>query len=218
MTAGLGDKLRLMVVDHWPVLMGYDTGYGPLVDRLLLAVAWLGVACALVAAAWTARRAWRERSWPLALLLLFAATNLGVALVALAHVPGNPRYILFTMCVVPVMLADALGTGRRRLALFLLIATGAAASFAQVPGTLRADARWRLFVADMEREGVRYCYTDFFLATRVNFLWARGSSARRSSGPSRPSTSSRTARGWRRRRRRHTSPSTGPRPADSAAA
>jgi len=25
-------------------------------------------------------------------------------------------------------------------------------------------------VADMEREGVRFCYTDFFMATRVNFL------------------------------------------------
>jgi PhoPQ-activated pathogenicity-related protein len=25
-------------------------------------------------------------------------------------------------------------------------------------------------VADLEREGVRHCYTDFFLATRLNFL------------------------------------------------
>jgi hypothetical protein len=76
------------------------------------------------------------------------------------------------MCVVPVMLADLLASGgrARRAGLFLLIATGAVASFAQVPGTLRADARWRRFVADMEREGVRHCYTDFFLATRVNFL------------------------------------------------
>jgi hypothetical protein len=44
------------------------------------------------------------------------------------------------------------------------------ASFAQVPGTLRADVRWRQFVADMERDGMRWCYTDFFMATRVNFL------------------------------------------------
>jgi hypothetical protein len=169
-TSGLADKAWLMVTDHWPVLMGYDTGYGLLVDRALLALAWLAVASALGAAAWTARRAWRERSWPLALPLVFGATNLAVALVALAHVPGNPRYILFLMCVVPAMLADALGRGRWRAVLFVLIATGAVASFAQVPGTLRADARWRRFVADMEREGVRYCYTDFFLATRVNFL------------------------------------------------
>ena len=169
-TAGLGEKAWLTVTDHWPVLMGYDTGYGPFVDRLLLALAWLGVLCALGGAAWIARRAWRERSWPLALPLVFGATNLAVALVALAHVPGNPRYILFLMCVIPVLLADALGRGRWRVLLFVLVATGAVASFAQVPGTLRADARWRLFVADMEREGVRWCYTDFFLATRVNFL------------------------------------------------
>jgi len=75
------------------------------------------------------------------------------------------------MSVVPVFLADALAEGVwRRLALGLLIATGALASFAQVPDTLRKDARWRQFVADLEREGVRFCYTDFFMATRLNFL------------------------------------------------
>jgi hypothetical protein len=171
-TAGLGEKLRLMVTDHWPVLMGYDTGYGPAVSGLLAAAAWLGVAAALFAASRAARRAWHERSWPLAVLLLFAAVNLAVALVALPHVPGNPRYILFLMSGVPVLLADALGEGDgwRRWVLGLLIATGALGSFAQVPPTLRQDERWRQFVADLEREGVRFCYTDFFLATRVNFL------------------------------------------------
>jgi hypothetical protein len=133
--------------------MGYDGGYGPLVSTLLLAVSWLGVAAALFAVARASRRAWRERSGPLAALLIFAATNLGIALLALPHLPGNPRYLLFLMSVLPV-----------------LIAAGAVASFAQVPPTLRHDARWREFVADMEREGVRFCYTDFFLATRVNFL------------------------------------------------
>jgi hypothetical protein len=173
--SGLREKLWLMVSDHWPVLMGYDTGYGPGVDRLLVALSWVGVAAALFATAWTARRAWRERSWPLASLLLFAATNLVVALVALPHVPGNPRYILFLMSVVPVFLADALGEGRRwrrtgPVVLALLVATGAVGSFAQVPRTLWQDAKWREFVADLEREGVRFCYTDFFMATRVNFL------------------------------------------------
>ncbi len=173
--SGLGEKLRLMVTDHWPVLMGYDTGYGPGVDRLLVALSWVGVAAVLFATAWTARRAWRERSWPLASLLLFAATNLVVALVALPHVPGNPRYILFLMSVVPVFLADALGEGTRwrrvgPVVLGLLVATGAVGSFAQVPPTLGQDAKWRQFVADLEREGVRFCYTDFFMATRVNFL------------------------------------------------
>jgi hypothetical protein len=170
-TSGLGEKLWLMVTDHWPVLMGYDTGYGVLVDRTLHGLAWVGVAAALFAGASTTRRAWRERAWGPALLVLFAATNVAIALVALPHVAGNPRYILFLMCVVPVMLADTFGaTVRRRVVLFVLIATGTVASVAQVPGTLRADVRWRRFVADMEREGVRYCYTDFFLATRVNFL------------------------------------------------
>ncbi len=170
-TSGLADKLRLMVTDHAPVLMGYDTGYGAAVDGLLAALAWLGVAAALYAAGHAARRAGRERSWPLGVLLLFGAANLAIALVALPHVPGNPRYILFLMSVVPVFLADALGgAGWRRLVLTLLIATGALASFAQVPDTLRKDVRWRQFVADLEREGVRYCYTDFFMATRLNFL------------------------------------------------
>jgi hypothetical protein len=170
--SGLGDKLLLMVTDHWPVLMGYDTGYGPVVSGLLAALAWLGVAAALYAAGRAALRAWRERSWPLAALLLFAVANLAIALVALPHVPGNPRYILFLMSVVPVFLADAFGEGAwwRRVVLALLIATGVVASFAQVPDTLRKDARWRQFVADLEREGVRFCYTDFFMATRLNFL------------------------------------------------
>jgi hypothetical protein len=171
-TAGISEKLRLMATDHAPVLMGYDTGYGPAVSALLGALAWLGVAAALFAAGRAVRRAWRERSWPLGVLLLFAAANLGIALVALPHVPGNPRYILFLMSVVPVFLADAFGEGRRwrKVVLGLLIATGALASLAQVPPTLRQDARWRQFVADLEREGVRFCYTDFYLATRVNFL------------------------------------------------
>ena len=167
--SGLGEKAWLMLTDHAPVLMGYDSGYGPLASRLLTAVGWLGVGMALVAAALSARRAWRERSWPLAALLVFAATNLAVALVALPHVPGNPRYMLFLMSVVPVWLADAFAQ-RRPALLALLIAAGALASLAQVPPTLAQDARWRGFVAELEREGVRHCYTDFFLATRINFL------------------------------------------------
>jgi hypothetical protein len=169
-TAGLGHRLVLMVTDHWPVLMGYDPGYGPAVDRLLAGLAWLGVAAALAGGGHALWRAVREHSWPLATLLLFAAVNLGIALLGLPHVPGNPRYILFLMSVVPVFLATTFGEGARRLVLFVLIATGAAASLAQVPGTLRSDARWRGFVAGLEREGVRWCFTDFYLATKINFL------------------------------------------------
>ena len=183
---GLGEKLWLMLTDHAPVLMGYDTGYGPIVDRALLVAAWIATAAAVAAGVRVARRAIREHSWPLAALLVFAATNLVIALVALPHVPDNPRYLLFLMSVLPVLLADAcvepvaatpppLGRARPKLATLLLglmIATGALASLAQLPTTLAQDARWRSFVSELEREGVRFCYTDFFLATRINFLSA----------------------------------------------
>ncbi len=169
-TSGLGEKAWLMITDHWPVLMGYDAGYPRPIDWTLVALSWLAVAAALIALAQGVWDAWRERCWPLASLLLFAVVNLAVALLALPHVPGNPRYILFLIAVLPVFLARTFGVGWRRAVLFLLIATGAVASLAQVPPTLRADSRWRQFVAELEREGVRWCYTDFSLATRVNFL------------------------------------------------
>jgi len=43
-------------------------------------------------------------------------------------------------------------------------------SLAQAPSTFRSDAGWRRFVAELESAGVRWCYTDFHLATKVNFL------------------------------------------------
>ncbi len=170
LVADLGAKAWAMVVDGFPVLLGYDWGYGPVLDGLLRTVGWLGVAAAGFATVQVARRAVRERSWPLALLLLFVAFNVVVALVALPHVPGNPRYLLFLMSVLPVFLAETFGMGRRRLLLGVLIVAGALASFANIPGTVRRDARWRTFVADLQAEGVRWCFTDFHLATRINFL------------------------------------------------
>jgi hypothetical protein len=174
--AGFATRLWLMLSDHGPVLLGYDTGYGPFVDLVLLALGWLGVAMAVAATAAALRRALRERSAPLTALLLFAATNLGVVLVALPHVPGNPRYLLFLMSALPVFLAIAFGltppSSWRGVLFGLLIATGALGSLAQVPKTFEQDARWRGFVATLEHEGVRHCYTDFFLATRINFLSA----------------------------------------------
>jgi hypothetical protein len=161
-----------MVTDHWPVLLGYDSGYGPAVDGMLLFVGWTAVAVAGLATAHVALRAWRERSWPLASLLIFAGANVAIALVALPHVPGNPRYLLFLMSVLPVFVAHAFADGRRRFVLAGLVAASAVASLAQLPGTLRADARWRGFVAGLESGNVRWCYTDFFLATRVNFISA----------------------------------------------
>ncbi len=170
LVADLGAKLWAMLVDGWPVLLGYDSGYGPALDSLLRSVGWLGVAAATVATVRFAWRAARERSWPLATLLLFAALNVAVALLALPHVPGIPRYLLFLMSVLPIFIADTFGTGWRRLVLLVLIAAGALSSFAQVPGTLRKDARWRGFVADLQEERVRWCYTDFHLATLINFI------------------------------------------------
>jgi hypothetical protein len=167
---GLGPKVVAMVTGDWPVLMGYDQGYGPPVDGLLLALGWLGVAAAVVGVGRAARAAVKERSRPLAMLLLFVATTLAVVAAALSHVPGNPRYLVCLMAVLPAFIAEAFGRGWRRLVLFVLMAGSAVASLAQLPGSARADARWREFVADLEAEPVRFCYTDFHLATRINFL------------------------------------------------
>jgi hypothetical protein len=127
-------------------------------------------ALAVIAIALAARRAAASR--PHAVLLVFLVVNLVIATVALPHVPGNPRYLLFLMAPLPIFLAEALGDGWRRFVFVGLVAMGALASLAHVPGTLESDARWREFVTGLEREGVRYCYTDFHLATRINFLSA----------------------------------------------
>jgi hypothetical protein len=65
------------------------------------------------------------------------------------------------------MLLDA---PRRRWLMALLVAFGAAGSLAQVPGAVRSDDQWRRFAGDLEKEGVKWCETDFHLATKINFL------------------------------------------------
>lgn len=166
----LGARLAAMVSENAPVLMGYDVGYGPVVDRLLLALGWLGVVVAIVSVVIVARLALRRRSRPLGVALLFLAVNVAVVGVAARHVSGNPRYLLTVMSVLPALMAFAFDEGRRRLLLFALIAASALAAAVQVPETIRGDGRWREFVARLEAEGVRYCYTDFYLATRISFL------------------------------------------------
>jgi hypothetical protein len=168
--AGLGPKVVAMVTGDWPLLMGYDLGYEPPLDGLLRALGWLGVAAAVVAVGRATRAAVKGRCRPLAVLLLFVATTLAVVTVALSHVPGNPRYLVCLMAVLPAFIAEAFGRGWRRLVFFVLVAGSAVASLAQLPGAARADARWRQFVAELEAEPVRFCYTDFHLATRINFL------------------------------------------------
>ena len=52
----------------------------------------------------------------------------------------------------------------------LLLAVSALASLAQARSKIDADGRWRGFVRDVETQHVRFCYTDFYLATKINFL------------------------------------------------
>jgi hypothetical protein len=159
-----------MAADQWPVLLGYDVGYPPVVDRVLQALAWTAVGLAVAAVVLAARAARSEGTIALRVLLLFTAVNLVVAVAALPHLPGNPRYLLFLMATLPVFLASLLARGRLRYVLVALVAMGAAGSLAQAPAVFRNDAEWRRFVADLESDGVRWCYTDFHLATKVNFL------------------------------------------------
>ena len=70
-------------------------------------------------------------------LLIFA--GIAVALVALSHVPGNPRYLITLMSVLPALIADAFGTGWRRAVLAILIAVSAMANLSQLPEQQRAE-------------------------------------------------------------------------------
>ena len=166
---GLAHRLAAMVLDQWPVLMGHDPGYPAAWNAILLGLAWLAVAAAVGAVVRTLLDARRRNSDVGRLLFVFIAVNLAVALFALPHVPGNPRYLLFLMAPLPVLLAHVLA-GRRRPIMAGLVCFGAMTSLAQAPGTLRADARWRDFVGGLQAERVRWCYTDFYLATKINFL------------------------------------------------
>lgn len=166
---GAGARLSGILTDHLPVLLGYDPGYPPAWDTLLRVLAALVTAAALWSVVQAARDAVRLRNAALAVLLVFTAIGLAVAFGVLPYIPGNPRYLLFLMASLPVFLARLLRTGWRTL-LAAIVAFGALGSLAQLPGTARADAQWRSLARGLEAEGVRWCYTDFFLATKVNFL------------------------------------------------
>jgi hypothetical protein len=166
---GVFGRFAGMVVGQWPVLVGFDPGYGVAADRVLLALAWCAVGVALFAVARCARSAVRAADPVLRALVVWVLVNVTVAALALPLVPGNPRYLLFLMTPLPILLAHALG-GRGRAVMAALVAFSALTSLAQLPGTTRADRQWRTFVASLEAEGVRHCFTDFFLATKVNFL------------------------------------------------
>lgn len=155
-----------MLAAQWLVLLGYDYGNPPALDALLR-VASVGASLAFALAVWSALR--RPRAATTLLLALLAA-NVALAFFALPVVPGNPRYLLFSIPTVAVLLARLLAPLRRRWVMAALVAFGALASLTQMPGALRADREWRAFVAALEQAGVRFCHTDFYVASKVNFL------------------------------------------------
>ena len=159
-----------LIADQALVLLGYDPGYPFAFDAVLKALAVLAAAVAALATLAAVRESWRRRSAELGLLVVFAAVNVLVALLALPLIEGNPRYLQFLMAPLPIFIARLLDAPGRRWLMALLVAFGAAGSLAQAPGALRADAQWRRFVADLEGQGVRWCDTDFHLATKINFL------------------------------------------------
>jgi hypothetical protein len=157
-----------MVCEQWPILMGYDRGYGALVDSLLWALAWLGVAAGILSFVAAARAARENRA--LRALAIFGVVNLLVATLWLPYVPDNPRYVLFLTTPLAVFLARSFGSGLGLPVLAALLCLGAVGSLAQLPPAARADERWRGFVTELERAGVRHCYSDFFQATRISYL------------------------------------------------
>jgi hypothetical protein len=165
---GVAARLGALVTDYWPVLLGYDTGYARVLNGVMLGIAAFAGLLAVSGTALALRKARASR--PHAVLVLFVAVNVAMAVLFLPHVPSNPRYLLFLMAALPIFLAELLGEGRARFLFVGLVVFGALASLAHLPGTVASDARWRELVAGLEKEGVRFCYTDFHLATRINFL------------------------------------------------
>jgi 4-amino-4-deoxy-L-arabinose transferase-like glycosyltransferase len=168
---GLLRRLGLTLTDHAPVLFGYDSGYPATLDRLSRAMASLGALTFAAALVVAGRRALHARRLEAnALLLLFVAANLGVALFALPFIPGNPRYLLFLFGPACVLVGAALSDGRRVVLLCALTAFGTLGSLGQARAKLADAAAWRGFIADLRREGVRHCYTDYYLAARISFF------------------------------------------------
>jgi hypothetical protein len=156
------------LADHATVLAGYDFGYAGLANGALLGAA----IATLAGAAWAIVKARPlvTGSPALAGVLVLGGVNLLTALVALPYIAGNPRYLLpsaLTLAVLVARLAAA-RTGRPLYAAIVLC--GLAGSWAQAGGTIRSDGEWRRFAAALEAEGVRWCATDFYLATKINFL------------------------------------------------
>jgi hypothetical protein len=164
------ERLALLFGDQLPVLLGYDAGYRRLIDLVLRGTAAAATGLALLAVLWALRRAWREPVGVRHLLLLLVAVDVAVGGFAMRHIPGNPRYLLFLMTPLPVLLAGLLMVGWRRAILGALVGVSAVASLGQWESKRAWDGRWRRFARELEAEGVRRCYSDFYLATKINFL------------------------------------------------
>jgi hypothetical protein len=169
---GLAARAGAIFTDQLPVLLGYDSGYPRGLDLALRALAGLSTVAAIVAIARGVLVLSRRREPPaLGVLLLFTAVNLAMVLGALRFLPGNPRYLLFLVAPVAVLLAWAwTGSHAGRWLLAGLVAFGALGSLGQAVAEIDSDRRLRGFVRDLAAEGVRFCHTDFYLATPINFL------------------------------------------------
>jgi hypothetical protein len=167
---GLAAHALAIVKDQLPFLLGYDYGYSPSVQAVLAALAVLATGLVLLATVLAVVAARRSPNPARRVLLLFAAVNVAFVVLTLPHIPGNPRYLQFSLAALPVFLAEMLDRGWKRVLMVLLVAFGALGSLAGLPGSMQAEEKWRGFVSELEREGVRWCYTDFHLATKINFL------------------------------------------------
>jgi hypothetical protein len=167
---GFPSRIPPMVTDHWPILMGYRGGPPTGMAALGLGLAWGGILLVLLAVAAALRRVVRKPRSADSVLLAFAGVNVALVLLGSEHIPGNPRYLLFLMAPIPVLLASASESRPWRLALGVLVAFGTLGSLADQPAALRTDDRWRTFVTALESEPVRFCHTDFYIAAKINFL------------------------------------------------
>lgn len=169
--SGPGERLAGLLSDHTPLLMGYVPAASPLADGLAFALAAFGALALAGALGRVFLGDWRAPGADARLLLaLLVAIDVTLVTLALPYIPGNPRYLLFLMIAAPVLLAWALGQGRGQWAMAALLALGFWGSSSQAGLKREADAQWRGLAADLERLGVRHCYSDFYLATKLNFL------------------------------------------------
>jgi len=167
----LAARLGALVTDHGPILFGYDPGYPALLDVLGRALAGLGLATVLAAGALAVRESWRERALqPAGAVALLGLVNILVVTVALPHIPGNPRYLLFSFAASAVLTPWLLTrSGWGRAALFALIGFGALGSLGQGVEKARQDADWRGFVSELRALGISRCHSDYYTAARVTF-------------------------------------------------